>query len=165
MVVAARVVSNLMVVSEAMVEDKLAESLAGSVGDKRVIDFDCWLIIVAGNVAVTFADMLLRYLEARISDTAIDTAAARVPEDRQMVVARKTDRPGTTDGFAVMEWVAIARCISVESRNRGCCRDCSQPTVRPDKIPHLLSVRSELLRAGTVGNEPRVAPVEIPERN
>jgi len=41
MVVAVRVVSNSMVVSEATVEDKLAVSLAGSVEDKRVIDFDC----------------------------------------------------------------------------------------------------------------------------
>ena len=109
--------------------------------------------------------MLLHYLEAKISDTAIDMVAARVFEDRQTVVARKMDRPGITDGFAVMEWVAIARCISVGSRSRDCCRDCSQPTVHPDKIPHLLSVQLELLRAGTVGNGPRVAPVEIPERN
>lgn len=165
MVVAVRVVSNSMVVSEATVEDKLAVSLAGNVGDKWVIDSDCWLITVAGNVAETFAGMPLRYLEARIFDMAIDTAAARVPEDRQTVVARKTDRLGTTDGFAVMEWVVIARCISVESRSRDCYRGCSQPTVRPDKIPHLLSVRLELLRADTVGNGPHVAPVEIPERN
>lgn len=167
MVAAAKVASNSKEVSEATVEGKLAASLAGSVEDKWVTDSDCWLVTVARNVAETLADKpRWRYLEARISDTAIDTAAARVPEDRQVVVARKTtDTPETTDGFAVTEWVAIARCISVGSRNRDCCRDCFRSTRRPGKILHLLSVRSELSRAGTAGNAPRVAPVEIPERN
>lgn len=167
MVVAARVASNSTAVSEATVEDKPA-SLAGSVADKQVTDSDCWRVIVVENVAETFAVDTLRwcYLEARISDTAIDTAAAHVLEDRQVVVARKvTDKPGITDDSAVMELVVIARCISVGSRSRDCCRDCSQSTMRPDKIPRPLSARSELSLAGTAGNALRVAPVAILERN
>lgn len=165
MVVAVKVANNLTVVFEATVEDKPAASLAGNVGDKLVIDY--WRVTVAENVAETFADTSRwRCLEAKISDTAIDTVAARAPEDRQVVVARKTtDRPEIADDFAVTEWVAIARYISVELRNRGCYMDCSQSTMRLDKIPHLLSARSELLQAGTAENAPRAAPAAIPERN
>lgn len=154
-------------VFEAMVEDKPAASLAASVGDKQVTDSDCWRIIVAENVAETFADTPhWRYLEVRISDTAIDTAAAHVPEDRLVVVARKmTDKLATADDFAATEWVAIARCISAGSRNRDCCRGCFQLTLRLDKIPHLLSARSELSRADTAGNAPREVPVAILGRN
>lgn len=167
MVVAARVASNSTVVSEAMVEDKLVASLAESVVDKRVTDSDCWQVTAAGNVAETFVDTLRwRYFGARISDTAIDMAAARVLEDRLVVVARKaTDRPEITDDSAVMEWVAIAHCISVESHNRDYCRDCSQLTMHPDKIPHPLLAQSELSRAGTAENVLCVVPVVIPEKN
>lgn len=152
--------------SEATIEDKPA-SLAGSVADRQAIDSDCWRVTVVENVAETFVDTLRwRYLEARISDTAIDTAAAHVLEDRQVVVARKvTDKPGTTDGSAVTGWVVIARCILVGLRNRDCCRDCSQSTMHPDKIPHPLSARSELSLAGTAGNALHVVPVVILERN
>lgn len=167
MVVAARVASNLTAVSEAMAEDKPAVSLVGNVGDKLVIDSDCWWTTVAENVAETSADTpRWRCLEARISDRAIDTAAARAPEDRQVVVARKMmDRLEIADDFAVTAWVAIARCILVGSRNRDCCMDCSQSTMRPDKIPHLLSARSKLSRAGTAENASRAVPAVIPERN
>lgn len=131
--------------SEATIEGKPAASLAESVADKRVTDFDWWQAAAAGNVAETFADTpRWRCFAARISDTATGTAAARVLEDKLAVVARKaTDRPGIAGGSVAMEWVAIARCISVESRNRDCCRDCSRLTMRPDKIPHPLSARSE----------------------
>lgn len=150
-----------------MVEDKPAASLAGSVADRQATDSDCWRVTVARNVAETSADMSRWcYLEERISDTETDTAAARALEDRRVAVARRApDRPGITDDSAAMEWVAIARCISAGSHNRDCCRDCSRSTMRPDKIRRPLLARSELSRAGTAGNAPRVAPAAIPERN
>lgn len=70
------------------------------------------------------------------------------------------------EDFAGMAWVAIARCISVASRNKDCCTDYSRSTVRLDKIPRLLSARSESSLADIAGNVPRVeSPVAIPERN
>lgn len=165
MVVAAKFASNSTAVSEATVEDKPAASLAGSVADKRVIDSDCWRVTVR-NVAETFADTpRWRHLEVRIFDTATDTVVARVPEGRQVVVRKAMDKPGITGDSAAMEWGVIARYISVGLRNRGCCKDCFLSTMRLDKIRHPLSARSELSRAGTVGNVPPVALVAIPERN
>lgn len=40
-VVAAMVANNSTVVFEAMIEDKLIVSVAGSVANRRAIDFDC----------------------------------------------------------------------------------------------------------------------------
>jgi len=86
MVVVARAASNSTAVSEATVEDKPA-SLAESVADKQVIDSDCWRVTVVENVAETFADTLRwRYLEARISDTVIDTVAIGVNSSCQLAL-------------------------------------------------------------------------------
>lgn len=166
MAVAERVASNLMEVSELMVEDKPA---AESVADKRETDFDCWQAIVAESVAATFANTL-RWDSpgAKFSDTAIDTVVARVPEDKQAIVVRRTtDRLVIKDeDFAEMASVAIVRCTSVASRNKDCYTDYSRSTVRLDKIPRLLSARLESSRVDIAENEQLVeSPVAIPERN
>lgn len=149
-----------------MVEDKPA---AESVADKRGTDFDCWQAIVAGSVAATFANTPRSDSPgAKFSDTAIDRVVARVPEDKQAIVVRRTtDRLVIEDeDFAGMASVAIARCISVASRNKDCCTDCSRSRVRPDKIPRPLSARLASSRVDIAGNEQLVeSPAAIPERN
>lgn len=114
--VAARAASNLTAVSEATAVGKPAASVAGSVADKRETDSDRWRAIAARSVAATSADTLhWDSPAARISDTAIDAAVARAPEDRRLVVVaarRMTDKPETEDDFAGTAWAAIARCIS-----------------------------------------------------
>lgn len=164
----AKVASNSMAASDLMVEDKPIASVAENVADRQEIDFDCWRTTVAESVAATFANMLRYFPGATFSDTVIDTAAARVPEDRRVIVAHRTmDRPVTKDGdSAVMAWVAIARCISVASRNKDYYKDCFRLIVRLDKIPRLLLARSVSSRADIAENEPRVeSSVAIPERN
>lgn len=165
----ARLANNSTAVSDLMVENKPVASVAESVADRLEIDFDCWRATVAENVAATFANMLRWYFPgARFSDTVIDTAAVRVPEDRRVIVAhRTTDRPVIKDeDFAGMAWVAIARCISVASRNKDYYKDYFRSTVRLDKIPRLLLAQSESSRVDIAENEPRVeSPVAILERN
>lgn len=165
----ARVASNSTAASGLMFEDKLAASVVESVVDRREIDFDYWPATVARSVAATFENMV-RWdsLGVRFSDTVTDTAVARVPEDKRVIVAhRMMDRPVTKgEDFAGMAWVAIVRCTSVASRNKDCYTDYSRSIMRLDKIPRLLSVRSESSRADIAENELRVEwLVVIPERN
>lgn len=85
-----KVASNLTAVSELMVEDKPVASVAESVADKQETDFDCWQAFVAESVAATIANILhWDSPGANFSGTAIDTVA-RVPEDKQVIVARRT---------------------------------------------------------------------------
>lgn len=115
------------------------------------------------SVAATFANMLRYFPGATFSDT----AAVRVSENRQVIVAhRMMDRPVTKDGdSAAMAWVAIARCILVASRNKDYYKDCFRLIVRLDKIPRPLLARP-VSRADIAANEPRVeSSVAIPERN